>query len=399
MTVHGAKGLEFPHVSILRANSNSFPNSYKETLVAFPRELRDAGSATGDDDQALHKQEERRLFYVAMTRARDSLRIYSREGRGKKNKNPDGYMRELIENQGLAGWLRAIPAGGAQTTLDIFAGTSPMYASPSRTAEWFEMPVVAGLHGRLSASAVDSYQRCGLQFRLDRDWHLSAKPAAAMQYGAAMHSVLKDYFDCVRAGKPKSGEELLDRFRAELAAAGIQEAYQHELYEKQGIAQLTDFLASAGSRTGGEVLHTEEPFEIRIGETKVTGRIDRIDREPDGSVAIVDYKTGKARDQENADQSLQLSLYAIAAREKWGYQVGRTSFYNLEHNVSVDTTRSESELLAARAQVEDAARGIAAGEFPMKTGMHCAFCAYRSVCPGKERSIPQRVPPNAERQH
>jgi DNA helicase-2/ATP-dependent DNA helicase PcrA len=389
MTVHGAKGLEFPHVSILRANSNSFPNSYKETLVAFPRELRDAGSATADDDQALHKQEERRLFYVAMTRARDSLRIYSREGRGKKNKNPDGYMRELIENPGLAEWLRAIPASGAQTTLDIFAGASPMYASASRTAQWFEMPVVAGLHGRLSASAVDSYQRCGLQFRLDRDWQLSAKPAAAMQYGAAMHSVLKDYFDCMRAGKPKSGEELLDRFRGELAAAGIQEAYQHELYEKQGIAQLRDFLASAGSRTGGEVLHTEEPFEIRIGETRVTGRIDRIDREPDGSVAIVDYKTGKARDQENADQSLQLSLYAIAAREKWGYQVGRVSFYNLEHNVSVDTTRSESELLAARAQVEDAARGIAAGEFPMKTGMHCAFCAYRSICPGKERSIPQ----------
>ena len=43
MTVHGAKGLEFPHVFILRANPNSFPCSYKETLVAFPRELRDPG--------------------------------------------------------------------------------------------------------------------------------------------------------------------------------------------------------------------------------------------------------------------------------------------------------------------------------------------------------------------
>ena len=391
MTVHGAKGLEFPHVSILRANSNSFPSSHKETLVAFPRELRDAGSVSADDDLALHKQEERRLFYVAMTRARDSLRIYSREGRGKKNKNPDGYMRELIEDPGLAGWLKAIPASGAQTMLDIFAGASPLYPSASRTAGWFEMPVVTGLHGRLSASAVDSYQRCGLQFRLDRDWHLSAKPAAAMQYGAAMHSVLKDYFDGVRAGKPKSGEELLAQFRSELAAAGIQEAYQHELYEKQGVAQLRDFLASAGSQASREVLHTEEPFEIRIGETKVTGRIDRIDRELDGSVAIVDYKTGKARDQENADQSLQLSLYAIAAQEKWGYRVGRVSFYNLEHNVSVDTTRSEGELQAARMQVEAAAQGIAAGEFPMKTGMHCAFCAYSSICPGKERAIPQRA--------
>src|SRR6202790_307189 len=105
MTVHGAKGLEFPHVFILRANANSFPCSYRETLVAFPRELRDADSVTGADDQTLHKEEERRLFYVAMTRARDSLHIYSKQGKGKLNKNPDGYMRELIEDKSLAPWL------------------------------------------------------------------------------------------------------------------------------------------------------------------------------------------------------------------------------------------------------------------------------------------------------
>jgi superfamily I DNA/RNA helicase len=71
MTVHGAKGLEFPHVFVLRANANSFPCPYRETLVAFPRELRDPDSVTEADDQTLHKEEERRLFYVAMTRARD----------------------------------------------------------------------------------------------------------------------------------------------------------------------------------------------------------------------------------------------------------------------------------------------------------------------------------------
>ncbi len=100
MSVHGAKGLEFPHVFILRANPPAFPCSYKETLVAFPRELRDADSITEADDKTLHGQEERRLFYVAMTRARDSLHIYAREGTGKANKNPSGYMRDLIENRG-----------------------------------------------------------------------------------------------------------------------------------------------------------------------------------------------------------------------------------------------------------------------------------------------------------
>jgi superfamily I DNA/RNA helicase/RecB family exonuclease len=389
MTVHGAKGLEFPHVFILRANAQSFPNSYKETLVAFPNDLRDADSVGHGDDKTLHNQEERRLFYVAMTRARDSLRIYSREGRGKINKAPDGYMRELIENHGLSKWFKAIPASGAQTRLDIFAEAALTSPEESQTTAWFELPVVEGLSNKLSASAVDTYQRCGLQFRLERDWRIAGKPAAAMQYGASMHRVLKDYFDSVRAGRPRTDEQLLDQFRADLAAAGIQEKYQHELYEEQGIAQLRDFVASFRSLATPQVLHTEESFEIRVGEVTVRGRIDRIDRRPDGTVTIVDYKTGKARDQDNADASLQLSLYAIAAKEKWGYDVGALSFYNLETNLSVNTTRTEAALLAARNVVEDAAIGIAGGKFYAKPGMHCAFCSYRSLCPEKEKRIPR----------
>jgi DNA helicase-2/ATP-dependent DNA helicase PcrA len=396
MTVHGAKGLEFPHVFILRANANSFPSSYKETLVAFPRELRDEDSITEADDKTLYGQEERRLFYVAMTRARDSLHIYSRQGRGKTNKNPDGYMRELIENRSLSGSLTAIPARGAQTSLDIFAEASLTYPAESQTNLWFELPVLEGLQSRLSASAVDTYERCGLQFKLERDWRLSAKPAAAMQYGAAIHRVLKTYFDSIALGRPKTDDELIDLFRRDLADSKILEPYQHELYENQGVEQLRDFLAAVRLRTP-QVLHTEQSFEIRLGETVVAGRIDRIDQRPDGSVAIVDYKTGKARDQEDADESLQLSLYAIAAREKWGYNVGALIFYNLEENVPVVTARSEGQLLEARGRVEAAARGIAAGMFEAKTGMHCNFCAYRSLCPEKEKRIPRRVEGRAGR--
>ena len=138
-----------------------------------------------------------------MTRARDSLRIYSQQGKGKANKNPNGYMRELIENRGLSGWLQAIPAGGAQTSLDIFAAVSPVYPAQSQTNAWFDLPVLQGLHLRLSASAVDTYERCGLRFKLERDWRIPSRPAAAMQYGASIHRVLKTYFDSVRLGRPK----------------------------------------------------------------------------------------------------------------------------------------------------------------------------------------------------
>ncbi len=391
MTVHGAKGLEFPHVFILRANSGSFPTYYKETVVAFPPELRGADFAEADD-KTLHNQEERRLFYVAMTRARDSLRIYSRQGKGKANKNPDGYMRELIENHGLSRWLHAVPASGAQAELEIFASAAAAYPSESQTTQWFELPVLDGLHTRLSASAVDTYERCGLRFKLERDWRISANPAAAMKYGGSIHRVLKTYFDSVRLGRPKTDEELIDLFRQDLAGERIQEKYQHELYEKQGIEHLRYFLASVRSRAPLQVLHTEESFEIHIGATTVSGRIDRMDRRDDGTIAVVDYKTGKAKDQEDADESLQLSLYAIAAREKWGYEVGALIFHNLQENVSVTTVRSGPQLMAARQRVDAAAQGIAAGEFKAKPGIQCNFCAYRSLCPEKEKRIPQKLP-------
>ena len=390
MTVHGAKGLEFPHVFIIRANSPAFPCSYKETLVAFPRELRDKESLTETDDKTLHGQEERRLFYVAMTRARDSLRIYAREGTGKIDKTPAGYLRELMGNNKVAAWFRAIPAGGSQAPLDLAAAAS-LYPAESQATVWFDMPVFDGLHKRLSASAVDTYERCPLRFKLERDWKIPARPAAAMQYGAAIHRVLKTYFDSVRLGRPKTDVELIDLFRADLADAKIQEAYQHELYEKMGVSQLHSFLASAQKISASEVLHTEESFEIKVGDTTVAGRIDRVDRRPDGTVAIVDYKTGKARDQEDADESLQLSLYAIAAREKWGYNVGALIFYNLEENVPVITMRGDSDLVAARARVESAASKIAEGIFLARPGNHCSFCAYRTLCPEKEKRIPRKL--------
>src|SRR5262249_60461405 len=101
---------------------------------------------------------------------------------------------------------RAIPAGGTQAARGIGIAASPLYPEESQVTRWFEMPVLKGLPLRLSASAVDTYQRCGLQFKLDRDWRISSRPAAAMQYGAAIHRLLKTYFDSVRLGRPKTDE-------------------------------------------------------------------------------------------------------------------------------------------------------------------------------------------------
>lgn len=386
MTAHLAKGLEFPHVFILRATSQSFPLSYRETLVEFPNDLRDPDSAGEGDPKTLHSEDERRLFYVTMTRARDTLHIYGKQGTGRKDPTPPGPIRELLQEDSLRTLLISRKTLGSPT--ELFAAGSFGFGESSRLANWIHLSPTEGLHLQLSASAVDTYERCPLRFKLERDWRLAAKPAAAMQYGASMHRVLRTYYDSVRAGRPRSEQQIIDDFREDLASAGIQDQYQRELYEKQGVAQLKEFFAAAQRSPVPDVLHTEEWFEIKLGETRITGRIDRMDRAPDGSVIVVDYKTGKARDQEDADDSLQLSIYAMAARERWGYEAKSLVFYNLEENVPVVTVRNESDLLKARDRVATAAGKIAAGDFEPDPGFHCSFCSFRTLCPAKEKHFP-----------
>ncbi len=382
MSAHAAKGLEFKHVFLLRSNSGSFPANYKESLVEFPRELRDADSLVAEDDKTLHDQEERRLFYVAMTRARDSLAIYAKAGTGKDH-TPAGYLRDLLKDTTLRENLRQRSARGFQT--DLFAQAAP---AATILSQWVELPPASDLSARLSASAVQNYGICPLRFKLDREWRIPGEVPAAMQYGGTMHRVLCAYYDSVRFGRTMPDEAVLELFREDLREARIQDAYQHDLYESQGIAQLQEFLAASRKGPPPEVLHTEESFEIKIGsDTIIAGRIDRMDKLATGHFAITDYKTGKPQSHEDADESLQLSIYALAAKAKWRYEIDELAFHNLEDNTRIVTRRSETQLQEAKLKVEEVAAKIADGNFEATPGFHCRVCAYHSLCPATEKRL------------
>src|SRR5205807_5515665 len=82
----------------------------------------------------------------------------------------------------------------------------------------------------LSAYAIELYQTCPLKFKLARDWSLPAKPAAMMQFGSVMHQVLADYYNSVIAKSPYSEEQVLAMFRDQLAASGMEDPLQRDLY-------------------------------------------------------------------------------------------------------------------------------------------------------------------------
>lgn len=386
MTVHAAKGLEFRCVFVIRLKSNSFPGQYKESLVEFPAELRN--SQAGDaDPKTRHTQEERRLFYVAMTRAMDELYLCGKVTTLKKQPAPPTpYMRELVElsNSALRGaitWRALAP----EVIPQIHAAAEPALT----VSQWTKMPAREDARlMELSASALQSYQRCPLSYKLRYDWRLPEDASAAPQFGNAMHLALKAYFDGVRAGRPPDEQTVIACFLEEFAKASIPEPLQRAMYEQHGREQLAAFLQSELARPAGKILHTEKRFSLEIGGAVVRGRLDRLDAVGGGKVAVVDYKTGNPKTQDFADDSLQLSIYALAARS-FGYEPSSLVFINLGNGTAVETQRTVKELEKAEAEVRDIAMKIAAGEFEPKPNGGCNWCSYHSICPAQEEPLPR----------
>ena len=386
MTAHAAKGLEFQHVFIIHVDKGSFPTYPKELLVEFPRELRSSESADACESKDLHYEEERRAFYVAMTRAKDTLTVSGGPSRSKSDPAPAGHLRELLTNKGLRSWWRQRDPKPVQ--IELLAGMEQDFAiqPPSSVASWIGLPLPKPAKLSLSASAIERYETCPLKFKMSRDWRIPEEPHAAMLYGGAMHLALRHYYDAIRFERPATAEEVVQVFRDEFAKAVVPDDYQRELYEAQGAQQLQDFVAAA-QESQPDVVHTEQEFEIEINEIKIRGRIDRIDRLPDGSVRVVDYKTGKPRTEKDADKSLQLSIYALAAAQKWDYQVGALALQNLADGTLSVTHRDAKQLAVAGKKVQEAAAAIAAGEFEPKRGFHCSWCGFRSLCPATEKNL------------
>ena len=393
MTVHAAKGLEFPLVFVIRVVSQSFPGQFKESLVEFPSALRNRTTAESDP-KTLHEQEERRLFYVATTRAMDELYLCGPRPRGK-DPVPSRYLRELTHaGAALRGAMdcRILPAEACISTIHASTAAEPMLP----VSTWTQLaPRQDARLLELSASSLQSYEECPLRYKLKYDWRLPEEASAALQFGSAMHLAMKAYFDGVRAGRTLDEQSVIDCFLDEFGKAKIDDNVQRDLYTRQGREQLTAFLRSPLAHPSNPVLETERRFKVEIGGATVKGRFDRIDRLANGELAVIDFKTGRPKTQEIADDSLQLSVYALAAQKELGCAASSLVFINLENGSAIESQRTAKQLLDAEEQVRTIAARIASGEFEPKPGQVCFWCSYRSICPRQEKPLPRPAQPQA----
>ena len=376
MTIHGAKGLEFSHVWVLRVISPSFPSPYRESLFEFPADLR-RSIATGDGKE-INEQEERRLFYVALTRARDQLTLCSRPGRGQ-DPTPPGFLRLLLQNRSLGLALRKRNVQSAPAAPDPFTQVSA-------TASWMLLPSAFPTEGLdLSASAIETYSTCPLKFKLRRDWQIPGEASAAMQFGSAVHTVLKHYYDPSGPEQEMAVEDVIAVFQREFGKAVIEDPVQRQLYEEMGSKHLRA-MVEARPRGAMDVIAAEVSFAFNMGRLRIVGRIDRMDRLSGNCVRLIDYKTGTPWDQKDADESLQLSIYSMGAAEM-KYAPRELVLLNVRGNEEIITGRTGSQLERARRKIEEAAEGVAAQEFDPRPGLHCRWCEFARLCPATEQRV------------
>jgi DNA helicase-2/ATP-dependent DNA helicase PcrA len=399
MTVHAAKGLEYPHVFILRVSKGEFPSGARKPVFEFPPELMKEEQPKWD----FQIQEERRLFYVALTRAKQRLTLSTIANRRKKTSPflDDFLMNAKIQKFDTEQTAPKVEVPPTEETTD----PPPAEANPSmlfppgpaaentraysRVALWaksYHPPRPEPL--QLSASAIGAYDRCPMKYMFQYVWNIRGGPHPQMTFGNVMHNTIREFIGEMRKRGRVSLDEVFAIYDREWSSAGFPDEYQEEEYRKAGRDQLEAFHASCVAAPA-DVLYQEKTFELPLEhDVIVTGRMDQVNRIGDGEVEIVDYKTGRPRDAKKATEDLQLGIYALAAREVLGLVPTRLVLRYLVNNEAVETSRDAKALAATKEKIAEVADQIRAGAFPAKPSRFtCGYCDFKPLCPAHEQLI------------
>jgi DNA helicase-2/ATP-dependent DNA helicase PcrA len=239
-------------------------------------------------------------------------------------------------------------------------------------------------HGlALSASDIETYRSCPLRYKFARVLRIPTEQTPNQRFGIVVHQVLERY----HSEGGTSFESLLELLDASWRRAGFgQDGDDAELLAKARTALRT--YHSRLHDQDSEPVWFERPFTFRIGPHQLRGRVDRVDRIGAGNepeYELIDYKTSRPKTTEQLRDDVQLSLYALAAREDWQLHSSRQAYYYVLDDLRVPVPRDERDVDAVRETVLEVGEGILAQDFEPTPGPAvCAMCDYRIVCPAAE---------------
>lgn len=385
LTVHSAKGLEFPVVFLVNLVAQRFPSTERREQIPIPDALIKEVLPVGD----FHLEEERRLFYVGMTRAKERLYLTAADyyGEGKREKRLSPFIFEA-SGERIADSGQRINKQKQLSFLDF----EPVQQSQSAITYPLSPKI-----DYLSYSQIETFRTCPLHYKLKYIYKVPTPQTPSQSFGTTMHAVLKDFYLKIRDGEKPTEKLILNL----LDKSWVHEGYANKVQEKKFLEKGKDYLRGFLKEGFNPEIKTavlEQPFTVPLrnvprkgavpSSLKIGGKIDRVDVLPGGVIEIIDYKTGATiPTQKEVDKNLQLSFYALAATKIPTEPLGKLpdkvklSLYFLDSQEKITTTRTKEDLEKAIEEIFKVRDEIERSDFKCSGHMFCQNkCEYSLFC-------------------
>lgn len=377
LTIHSSKGLEFPVVFLVNLVAQRFPTRERREGIPIPKPLIKEILSTGD----YHLQEERRLFYVGMTRAKDLLFLTAAGyyGEGKKERKISPFVYESLGEEEVKKILNT-DSVAEQITLPFLED----YAPREKPKE--EERHSNGVITYLSYSQIQTFDMCPLHYKLKYILKIPTPPSPAQSFGISIHSSLRNLCEEITKKEKLDNKKIVDILKNNW----IKEGYSSKLHEEKSFEKaekiILDYYKNNLSK-GNPPIAMETPFNFNLENLKVGGRIDRIDELDGTKIEIIDYKTGEnIPEQKKVDNDLQLTFYALAATKVKDKPLNRKpddiilSLLYIEKDKKITTVRTKEQLEQAEEFIKEKVKEISESDFKCSHSIFCNNCEYKMLC-------------------
>jgi RecB family exonuclease len=232
------------------------------------------------------------------------------------------------------------------------------------------------------------YKECPQKYKFKYIDKIPEKPRHFFSFGSSVHQAL-EFFYGVKTLPAPSLEEVVGHYRERWISAGYRDEAQEAEYFEDGKAIIARF-HEKHLKDYALPFFVEYQFNLEVEGVPVTGKVDRIDKLPDGRLSILDYKTGKAIPADRVTTDAQLTMYQLACESLLGAEVGRLSFYHLPSLKEHVVDRRPPDLIEGlKGRIVSTAESITQGRFePDPAEMKCRWCDFKPICPVFRQSPP-----------
>ncbi|MCL4364361.1 ATP-dependent helicase [Patescibacteria group bacterium] len=370
LTVHSAKGLEFPVVFLVNLTRGRFPTYERRETIPISTDLIKEILPEGDS----HAEEERRLFYVGLTRAKDEVFLTASRfyGEGIRQQKLSPFVEETLGKKFLAKY--EMVTSDEKKQMSIFD-----YKKPK---EKILKPIIN--NSVFSYTQLETYERCPLQYKYQYVLRIPTAPTAALSFGNTIHRTLQNFYEKFSKNSSVGKDDLLNLYKKNWNPVGYISAAHEVRMKKEGESILKNFFGKFHSQNI-RIVDVEKPFKIRINQnTSIVGKIDRVDKLDNDQIEIIDYKTGKMPSEKGLKKNLQLAIYALAVSDRglYGKKLNKIklSFFYLQDMKKISSTKTENDIDTVKKEVVEKAEEIRTNRFEANVGPWCDFCPFRMIC-------------------